>query len=367
MLSKYAFLFLAILSFGLKVSPVSAQKNELAVVAYYSGRPDDLEKCEIEKLTHLIFCFGHLKGNDLDIGRGGMMISKMVALKKRNPKLKVLVSLGGWGGCAACSEVFSTNEGRKEFARSVKKIQEQYGTDGIDLDWEYPVVVGYPGHKRSPDDKNNFTALVKTLRSTLPKKSLITFAAGGYSAYIDSAIAWKEVMKVVDFVNLMSYDLVNGYATVTGHHTALYSSTPEMESTDRGVNILLKHGVPASKIVIGAAFYGRIWKDVPDVNHGLYQSGVFFHGENYKNFGKMLAPGSGFTEYWDSVVKAPYAYNPAAKQFMTYDDKRSIRLKTQYVIDNKLKGIMFWELAGDKFTDGLLDEIWKVKEASNRK
>lgn len=295
------------------------------------------------------------------------MIEKMVALKKRNPKLKVLVSLGGWGGCATCSDVFSTKEGRMEFARSVKKIQEQYGTDGIDLDWEYPVVVGYPGHGRSPEDKNNFTQLVKALRNTLPKHSLITFAAGGYSAYIDSAIAWKDVMKIVDFVNVMSYDLVNGYSTVTGHHTALYSSDPTMESTDRGVNMLLKNGVPPGKIVIGAAFYGRIWKDVPDVNHGLYQSGVFFHGENYQHFEKMLEPGSGFTEYWDSVVKAPYAYNAATKQFMTYDNKHSIRLKTQYAIDRKLKGIMFWELGGDDYSDGLLDEIWKVKEASERK
>lgn len=367
MLRKCSLIFSLILFLNGSISPLSAQNKPLAVVAYYMGNPADLEKYEIENLTHIIFCFGHLMGNDLDVGRGGEMISKMVELKKRNPKLKVLVSLGGWGGCATCSDAFSTNEGRLAFAQSVRKIQEQYGTDGIDLDWEYPVVVGYPGHKRSPDDKNNFTALVKTLRKTLPENSLITFAAGGYSAYIDSAIAWKDVMKVVDFVNLMSYDLVNGYSTVTGHHTALYSSNSEMESTDRGVNMLLNRGVPSDKIVIGAAFYGRIWKDVPAVNHGLYQSGVFFYGEDFKSFEKMLAPGSGFTEYWDSVVKAPYAYNPTTKQFMTYDNKQSIKLKTQYAVDKKLKGIMFWELGGDTFTDGLLNEIWKVKIESGRK
>lgn len=354
-------LILVILIAACSGLPADAQKNDLAVIAYYAGSPSDLDNYEIEKLTHIIYCFGHLKGNELSIGNGGNMIEKMVSMKKRNPSLKVLVSLGGWGGCATCSDVFATDEGRRQFAESVKGIQAKYKTDGIDLDWEYPVVMGYPGHKRSMDDKENFTKLVKELRRTLPDQSVISFAAGGFHGYIDSAIAWNEVMPVVDFVNMMTYDLVNGYSTVTGHHTALYSSNPGMESTDRAVNMLLALGVPSDKIVIGAAFYGRIWKDVPDVNHGLYQSGVFSHSQNYKTFDNMLGTGGGFTEYWDSVVKAPYAYNPKTKQFMTYDNKQSIKLKTQYAIDKNLKGIMFWQLTGDTYKNGLLDAIWSQK------
>ena len=94
----------------------------------------------------------------------------MVALKKRNPQLKIILSLGGWGGCETCSDVFSTKKGRKKFSKSAKKLCDYFGTDGIDLDWEYPTISGFPGHPYGPQDKPNFTALIKQLRKKLGKK-----------------------------------------------------------------------------------------------------------------------------------------------------------------------------------------------------
>ena len=41
----------------------------------------------------------------------------------------------------------------------------------------------------------------------------------------------------------------------------------------------------------------------------------------------------------------------------TYDDTRSIKLKTRYALKNKLNGIMFWQLAEDSFSNGLLNVI----------
>jgi chitinase len=70
-----------------------------------------------------------------------------------------------------------------------------------------------------------------------------------------------------------------------------------------------------------------------------------------------FTPANGFNYYWDDVAKAPYLYNRSQKLFVTYDDKRSVQTKTQYVIDKKLSGIMFWQLMGDTFKDGLLDAI----------
>lgn len=355
------FFLVAVLLTGIAF-PGWTQKNKLAVIAYYAGRPEALDNYEIDKLTHLIYCFGHLRGNELFIGNGAVTVNKMISFKEKNPDLKVLLSLGGWGGCATCSDVFSTDSGRTEFAHSVKSILSDLKADGIDLDWEYPVVSGYPGHSRSPEDKKNFTSLMKTLRDTLGKKAIISFAAGGYQDYLDSAIEWRKVMRYVDFVNLMTYDLVNGYSTVTGHHTALYSSGDEMESADRAVRYLLHKKIPAKKLVIGAAFYGRIWRDVPDSMHGLYQSGKFMHGVSYKNIDSLFTTSLGYTQHWDSTVNAPYAYNADSSFFLTYDDKRSIRLKTRYALMKKLGGIMFWQLGDDKPKDGLLSEIIEVKE-----
>jgi len=343
--------------------------NNFTVTAYYFGGPEKVDSIAAEKLTHIIFSFCHLKGNVLQVddSRDAATISNLVGLKKRNPALKVLLSLGGWGGCATCSEVFSTAQGRKEFSQSVLQLNQFFKSDGIDLDWEYPTIEGYPEHQYTSADKQNFTELVRELRKTLGNKYEISFAAGGFQKFLDEAVSWKDVMTEVDRVNLMTYDLVNGYSTVTGHHTALYSSTDQKESTDNAVKYLIKLGIPSNKLVIGAAFYGRMWENVPDTRHGLYQSGKFKTGLNYNRFKTELSKEKGFVSYWDDVAKAPYSYNAAEKLFITYDDKRSMELKARYVTEHRLNGIMFWEITNDTYTGGLLDAIDGVMVKYNAK
>lgn len=343
--------------------------NRYTVTAYYFGGPEKVDSLALDKLTHIIFSFCHLKGNKLavDDAQDSLSIRKLVDAKKKHKSLKVLLSLGGWGGCETCSDVFSTAAAREEFAQSVLDLCKTYGTDGIDLDWEYPAVAGYPDHAYKPEDKPNFTELVRALRKTLGNKYEISFAAGGFQEFLDDAVDWKEVMKVVDRVNLMTYDLVNGNSTATGHHTSLYSSPQQHESTDNAVQYLIRLGIPANKLVIGTAFYGRIWENVEPINNGLYQAGKFKRGVNFKDFPKVLSPEKGFTLYWDDVNKAPYAYNADEKLFATFDDKRSMELKTRYMIDHKLNGIMFWEISHDTYTDGLLATIDRVIKEKKKK
>ena len=338
-------------------------KAEISVIAYYSGNADAIDKYDIKKLTHIIYSFCHLKGNRLNVDNQGdsATIKKLVSLKKDHPTLKVLLSSGGWGGCEFCSPVFSTEAGRKEFAESVKELNDYFQTDGIDLDWEYPGIPGHPGHAWKAEDKPNFTELVKSIRNSLGEKHEISFAAGGFPKFLEESIEWEKVMPLVNNVNLMSYDLVSGFSTVTGHHTPLYSSDKQKESADDAIRYLLSIGVPADKIVIGGAFYARTWENVENVNNGLYQSGKFKSFVPYAQFEKGLNEKDGFVFYRDTIAKAPYAYNAAQKIFATFDDALSIQNKTQYAIDLGLKGIMFWEMTLDKPTDGLLDEIHKIK------
>lgn len=358
--------FLAALIFSQTIILSLAQSDKpFTVTAYFYGGPEKVDSLEVEKLTHIIFSFCHLTGNKLTVDdeKGAQAIKKLVAAKARNKSLKVLLSLGGWGGCKTCSDVFSTTEGRKEFSESVLALCKDYGTDGIDLDWEYPAVEGYPGHAYKPEDKPNFTALVKELRNTMGNRYEISFAAGGFQQFLDEAIEWKEVMPLVDRVNLMTYDLVNGNSIVTGHHTPLYSTNQQRESTDNAVQYLIKLGIPANKLVIGSAFYGRMWENVAPTNNGLYQSGKFKKGVNYRNFNKEVSPSTGFKLYWDEVAQAPYAYNASAKLFVTYDDKRSMDLKTTYALDQGLNGIMFWEITNDTNRNGLLHAIDAARKA----
>lgn len=333
--------------------------KDFSVIAYYSGDASNIDKYRLSGITHIIFSFGHLKGNRLSIARGrdSASVTKLVSYKRKFPNLKIILSLGGWGGCKTCSPVFATENGRKEFAGSVKLLLQKFGADGIDLDWEYPAIEGYPGHAYMPEDRDNFTLLVRTLRDSLGKKYEISFAAGAFDKYLQASIDWQPVMKIIDKLNLMSYDLVGGYSPITGHHTPLYSTTEQKQSLDNAIKYLDSAGVPMHKVIIGAAFYARIWDSVAPLNRGLYQKGKFRSFIAYKDFPNVISKAKGYEFYRDSIAHAPFAYNTSGKLFATFDDDHSVREKTRYAIDKKLGGIMFWELTLDKTKNGLLDVI----------
>lgn len=333
----------------------SQAQKKFEVIAYYDGNGDNIENYELNKITQIIYSFTHLKGDTIHFPSEKKKegLKKLVGLKKTYPQLKILVSLGGWGGCEPCSPVFAKAESRKNFAASVAKMMKETGCDGIDLDWEYPSIPGHPGHPYSLEDKPNFTDLIIQLRKAMGPQGELSFAAGGFTKFLEESVDWKAIMPYLNRVNLMTYDLVHGYSTQTGHHTGLMSIPGQKESTDNCVQWLLKHGVDPDKLVIGAAFYGRIWEEVSSTNNGLVQSGKFKRGVNYTEF-DLLEPDSGWVHHWDPVALAPYAYNKSKKWYATYDNSESVKAKVEYARRYKLGGIMFWELTCDKPKNGLL-------------
>jgi chitinase len=358
------FLLLTVISTIISYNQAYSQQADkpMVVIAYYMGDGNDIVNYKTDQLTHIIYSFLHLKGNKLvvDNTADSLAITKLVALKKTNPGLKIILSLGGWGGCPTCSDVFNTETGRQEFAQSVLQLFKTYNADGLDLDWEYPAIASVPGYKYMPEDKQNFTSLVVTLRKTVGPDYELSFAAGGFKDFLDRSVEWEKVMPLLNYVNIMTYDLVNGYSTRTGHLTSLYSTTEQSESVDYTVNYLDSIGVPLNKVVIGLAFYARLFSGVGPENNGLYQEGKFSGYVVYKDFDESFGLKSGYLYYWDSKAKAPYTYNESTKTFATFDNLHSAYQKTKYAKDRKLAGVMFWELRGDKESGGLLDMIFEV-------
>ena len=337
---------------------VAAQSN-YKVIAYYTGNGETIRQYPIDKLTHIIYSFLKLQNDTLSFRNDDQRrsLEQLVELKKTYPQLKIMVSIGGWGGCAPCSDLFASAEHRTTFAKTTVALFRQYDIDGLDLDWEYPAIEGYPGHKWDKADKNNFTELVRALRNEMKNEFLLTFAAGGFTKYLEESVDWDAVMPLVDFVNLMTYDLVNGYSKITGHHTLLYHQEPEQESTQKCVEWLINKKVEPAKLIIGAAFYARVWENVEHTNNGLYQPGKFLRSVQYKDFSSYFADSSGFRYYWDKKAKAPYRYSVSKKLFATFDDKRSLEAKTKFIKKKKLGGIMFWELSENEPKDGLVEKI----------
>ncbi|MDZ4707237.1 MAG: glycoside hydrolase family 18 protein [Saprospiraceae bacterium] len=331
------------------------------IIAYYTGDGEGIKKYPVHQLTHIIYSFMGIRNDTLGFrnDKQKQTLRDLVALKTKNPQLKIMVAIGGWGGCAPCSELFASAEHRVNFAKTTVALLKEYGADGLDLDWEYPVIEGYPGHKYDPADLGNFTELVKALRQEMGKDFLLSFAAGGFTKFLKQSIEWNKVAPLVDFINLMTYDLVGGFSKVTGHHTPLRDYNPDQQSTEKCVNWLLDHGVPSNKLIVGAAFYARVWSGVENINNGLYQTGTFLRGVPYRNFSTFFSDTSGYTYYWDKKAKAPYQYNATKKLYATFDDKKSIREKTKFIRRKKLAGMMFWELSQDDPKDGLVGEMYR--------
>jgi chitinase len=349
-------------------APVQVQAQEpspppFRVIAFYKGPPDDVEKYEVEKLTHIIFSFTHLRDCTMVIENADdeKTLQRLVALKKNHPALKVLISFGGWGGCETCSDVFAVPANRTHFAQSAKALLEKYKADGLDMDWESPVIGGYKEHRHSEDDRANFTALMQELRSTLPREKELCFDANCFDSYLKRSVDWKAVTPLVDWINLMSYTLPANTPGYTGHYAALYSTPQQFESTDRGVRFLDSAGVPPGKIVIGAAFYGIAYEDVEPGNNGLYQPAKKKVFVNYNKLITTYSDSAGYKFHWDTIAQAGYRYNAKAKVFVTYDDPQSVAMKTEYATDRKLGGIMFWRINGDLPREGLLDAIYSEK------
>lgn len=357
--SKYFFLLMAL--WMLTTALQAQKKGQYDVIAYYSGDSASLHRYDFKKVTHLIYGFGHVNKDN-----GDFIITKpkdiptllaFQKVKSQKPGMKTMIALGGWGGCEFCSQTFSDKNLTRKFAASVKGFLDKYQLDGIDLDWEYPVIAGHPGHQNIPADKDNFTNLVKELRSALGKDKLITFAAGGFQKFLDSSINWQAVEPYLDFVNLMTYDLVHGYSTVSGHHTNLYGARPGEESIDNTIRFFKKINFPLKRLMVGAGFYSREFQNTSDDNNGLYQPTVFLDFVDYKAAVNKHTEANGFHRYWDKKAKAYYWYNPEKKIFVTGDTKETVRLKCKYIKKHKLGGIMFWELFTDTPTDGLYDAI----------
>lgn len=353
-------LLLTFLLFGC-FTAYSKEKKDYKIIAYYTGNGETIQQYPVEKLTHIIYSFLKIKEDTLTVAneKQEKTLRQLVALKDKYPQLKIMVSIGGWGGCAPCSELFASEKHRSTFAKTTVAFFKKYKVDGLDLDWEYPSIEGYPGHQYMADDKPNFTALVKTLRREMGDKYILSFAAGGFDKFLEESVDWHAIMPSLDFVNLMTYDLTNGYSKVTGHHTPLHSDKKQKESTSNCVKWLLKYKVPSQKLIVGAAFYARVWENVPDSTNGLYQSGRFKQGVPFKKFESYFNETDGFHYYFDKKTQAPYQYSSTKKLFATFDDERSIEAKAKYIQKNKLGGIMFWELSEDKPTGGLVDKIYK--------
>ncbi|RYD74429.1 MAG: glycoside hydrolase family 18 protein [Sphingobacteriales bacterium] len=344
------------------------RKVVIGYVGGYKGLAD-LSRIDAKKLTHINYAFVNIKENRAFLQREGtdtLNFQNLVKLKQVNPELKILISIGGWSWSENFSDAALSDTSRKAFAQSAVKIIERYKLDGVDIDWEYPGIPGEEGNVYRPEDKENFTLMLKELRVALDvlqkernEKKLLTIAAGGFKNFIDHT-EMDKVQQYLDYVNLMTYDFYNG--AIAGHHTNLYPSAkfPSAHSADNTFKEFVAAGVPENKLVMGIAFYSRAFTLKSNSTNGLGDSVLAgSYGKGYTFLKDSLINKNGFNAFVDKAAKAPYIFNSGTKEFMTYDDEESVKEKCKYVLKNNMAGVMFWEYSSD-VNGYLLNQINKT-------
>jgi len=335
------------------------QPHEYRLVAYVAGW-EKATSIDAQKLAAINFAFAHVADGAIVLDQAGatQFIAQLRALKSRNPKLKILVSVGGWGA-DGFSDAALSPASRAKFADSAADMVARQEIDGIDLDWEYPGLPG-PGIVHRDDDKRNFTLLLHTLRERLDALGAKRNRRMGDHYLITAALADSEfvghieldrIHQYLDWIDLMTYDFHNSLTPATGHHSALAVSATSQEherSVERAVAQFLAAGVPAPKLIVGVPFYGRAFADVRAENHGLDQP--YGHYDSDYPWPRLKADfigRNGFERHWDDKAKVPYLWNSRTRTFVSYDDPESLALKAGYVKAHKLGGMMYWEQSQD--------------------
>ena len=311
------------------IGTLVAGKPEPVVVAYVTSWTQAVPDPTV--MTHINYAFGHVNEqfNGVRIA-GEQRLRDIVALKKQHPKLRVMLSVGGWGS-GRFSEMAASEANRTAFARDCRRLCDELGLDGIDIDWEYPTQSS-AGISSSPQDTENFTLLMRDLRKALGKKLWLTLASVGSAQYID----FRSCVQYLDLVNVMAYDM----GSAPKHHAALFrSERVGWNCAAECVEAHRKAGVPDSKIVLGIPFYGR-------GEEGMYMK--------YADRAKHAE-----AEHWDSKAKAPYLADGKGKLAVGFENPRSIAAKCAYIRKEGLRGAMYWEYADDNEQGDLRRAVWQ--------
>lgn len=237
-------------------------------------------------------------------------LKQIVALKKENPDLKVILSLGG-ADAGGWTEMAADSLRRKAFVADCMKIVDEYGLDGIDYDWEFPSCAA---------EEADYVSLFKDTREALGNDKVLSAAAG----FFGNGFPFKQAMDYLDYVNMMTYDM--GWQAPY-HHTALRRSPLAGVSTiEESLDRFVANGIDVSDLVLGLAFYGR------------------GEGKNFKSWTdyKDIAVGPGMEERWDSVACVPYIVDANGELIVGFDNPESLKIKCDFIKAKGLRGAMYW-------------------------
>ncbi len=321
------------------------------VSGYYVGYQRDLyppDRVDYAAMTHILI--GRVTPNwdgtvdthfDIDPVKGPAFARDTIQ-RARQAKTKTLLMVGGAGEYGDWVSAASSAN-RAQFVSNLVQIVEQFGVDGLDLDWE-PIAAS---------DEQTVLQLVKDLKKARPG-ILLSFPVGWVNTnFPDVTSFYGELAEVVDQLNIMSYDMSGAYPGWSSwHNSALYGEGGTMPSSiSSSVNAYVAAGVPKEKLGIGLAFYGQCWTPPVTGPRQDSEGSQIVASDNVMSYTNIMnAYFSADARHWDDVSKVPYlsfssANGPQGCSFVSYEDAQSITEKGAWVRAQGLGGTIIWTIA----------------------
>ncbi|THU97586.1 glycoside hydrolase family 18 protein [Dendrothele bispora CBS 962.96] len=391
------------------ISPIAA--------AYYpdwSAGKFPPESLDYSKFDIIFFAFAtpsSSSGLDWDSGSQDILGRLVGSARASGQGTRIVLSVGGWGGSTNFSNAVSNDANRRTFTNALSSAVNDFGLDGIDIDWEYPNSPG-AGHPYSPSDAGHFYALLKLLRQALGPSKIISAAVAHLPWLGSSGLPLTDVAKYtaeMTYINIMNYD-VWGASANPGPNAPLGDLCGTSSQPTASARAALKQwtdaGCPANKLLLGLPLYGYVSNSTRTTltgnfvdptsedsdddkgrkplggaharNHvegtgernedgtvkstranadlrGWYGQQIPFSeivrsGALVKNSDGNYVQSGGFTYAWDNCSDTPFLYNVSQSTVVTFDDTYSLKDKATFARENGMAGCFTWSLDQD---DGL--------------
>ncbi|MFO0958277.1 MAG: glycosyl hydrolase family 18 protein, partial [Isosphaeraceae bacterium] len=194
------------------------EEKDRVFVGYLYGQPRALD---YRLYTHLCHAFLVADG-DGKIRPGGNVPNRGLTEEAHKAGVKVLISLGGWGWDKQFGEMVKSHDAEDRYVADVLKMVEEFGYDGLDLDWEYP---------DTAEEVEGFERLVRRFRAGLDEQGRkrdqpmrLTMAASANPGTL-KWLATPFLVETMDWVNVMTYDMAGDWTPYAGHHAPLHASS----------------------------------------------------------------------------------------------------------------------------------------------
>lgn len=294
--------------------------------------------------------------DDLFLGNFGQLIT----VKKKQPDLRAIISIGGWGRSEHFSTLAASPDGRATIAKNAIKFMKKYHFDGIEIDWQFPIYRASSKEIKSyrPNDGKHLNLLIAEIKRQCNAQQLNCWLQTVLAPYsLENQWDASSLSDNADVIVIDVTRLPGDKGEFAEPQSPLFAKHGD-RSVDAVINTMTSYGIKPEKTVMTIASFAVGWEGVPTTNNGFKQpydsvswgswdskhsgaSGVY----NQKNLAYFLSTGD-YQRFWDNLGKTRYVYNPEkyGGHFITYEDSKSIAAKAQYVTDKQLAGVAIRQL-----------------------